>query len=497
MVLPNEGGKSTWAAFLLAMFYGLEQKRASKGTLTPKEQFTPWSGKPMEGTIELELQGRTLVLQRSSENGKPFGSFRAWDKQTGLTVDSLHANNCGKELLGVEREVFRRTAFLAGSELTVTKDADLSRRLEQLAAAGRETDSFLKADGRLKAWQNRLRYNRSGEIPKAAERLRELEQTEEEHIPDTAHLPDEQTLLRLLGRLEVMEETPVQLPAALTDVAEENMLRKARHDVGLHRFGLSVWGVLSLGFLTLCLLKDPMWVMGAVLTAAVGLVTAFGKKLPHAYGVEKIRDIMPAATACRDRQKCLREQALVLETVASFAPQAKTLSEARTAVAGALSLRHRAEAIQQRQPAPGEKEVLQARLSDLERKEQAIILARNALAEANSVLQSTYVPKLTSLAGEYLQALTLGRYEALVMNENMELSVRETKGLLRPLAAVSSGTKDGTWLALRLAMTELLLPDDTPIVLDDALLTFDKAREKAALELLANRERQVLCFSCK
>ena len=98
----------------------------------------------MEGQMEIELPGRTVVLQRSSENGKPFGVFRAWDKLTGLTIDTLNGENCGKQLLGVEREVFRRTAFLVGSELTVTQEADLSRRLEQLAAAGQRQSIFLR-----------------------------------------------------------------------------------------------------------------------------------------------------------------------------------------------------------------------------------------------------------------------------------------------------------------------------------------------------------------
>ena len=172
--LPNEGGKSTWAAFLCAMFYGLDPARAAKGRLSGKERYLPWSGKPMEGTVELELQGRTIVLQRSSENGKPFGVFRAWDKATGLAVDPLNGENCGKQLLGVEREVFRRTALICGEDLTVTQEIDLTRRLEQLAAAGRESDSFLEADGRLRAWQNKLRYHRSGEIPTAKEKLDEM-----------------------------------------------------------------------------------------------------------------------------------------------------------------------------------------------------------------------------------------------------------------------------------------------------------------------------------
>lgn len=495
--LPNEGGKSTWAAFIFAMFYGLENRRAAKGQLTLKERYAPWSGKPMEGQMELELSGRTVVLQRSSENGKPFGVFRAWDKHTGLTVDTLNGENCGRQLLGVEREVFRRTAFLAGSELAVTQDSDLSRRLEQLAAAGRETDSFLAAEGRLKVWQNRLRYNRSGEIPRAQERLREMELAEAEPLPETAHLPEEDILLRLLGRLEVMEQAPMDVPAALQGISEEEMPEKARRDVGRYRLILAVCCALCLVCLTLGVLLDPLWTVGAVWAAAGGLVQVFGKKLPHAYGVERVKDIFAAAMACRDGQKIMREQALVMEAVAAFAPGAASLQQAREAVTEALSLRRRGAAVQQQRPKDGEKEQLAAEIKELELRERAILLARQALGEANGILQRLYVPKLTALAGEYLQAMTVGRYETLVMNEAMELSVRETGGLLRPLAALSSGTKDQAWLALRLAMTQLLLPEGAPIVLDDALLTFDKGREKAALELLANQERQVLCFSCR
>ena len=64
----NESGKTTWAAFLLAMFYGIDtSKRSAKGTLPEKTRYQPWSGKPMSGTMELEVDGRRIVLQRTSQ----------------------------------------------------------------------------------------------------------------------------------------------------------------------------------------------------------------------------------------------------------------------------------------------------------------------------------------------------------------------------------------------------------------------------------------------
>lgn len=56
--MPNEAGKSTWAEFLLAMLYGVDtSEREKTGVLPVKTKYQPWSGKPMEGVIELEHAG--------------------------------------------------------------------------------------------------------------------------------------------------------------------------------------------------------------------------------------------------------------------------------------------------------------------------------------------------------------------------------------------------------------------------------------------------------
>ena len=79
---PNEGGKSTWSAFLRAMLYGINTKQRDKqGYIAEKNRYQPWSGAPMEGTMELTWQGRDITLRRSSRappsaNWKPYGPAR-------------------------------------------------------------------------------------------------------------------------------------------------------------------------------------------------------------------------------------------------------------------------------------------------------------------------------------------------------------------------------------------------------------------------------------
>ena len=73
--------------------------------------------------------------------------------------------------------------------------------------------------------------------------------------------------------------------------------------------------------------------------------------------------------------------------------------------------------------------------------------------------------------------------------------------LPRQAALLSQGTADQLYLAVRLAICQMVLPAEqaAPILLDDALVTFDDDRMAAALTCLADwgRERQILLFTCQ
>ena len=165
---PNEWGKSTWCAFLVAMFYGLETRvKSTKTALADKEHYAPWSGSPMSGRIDLNWQGRDITIERTTKGRIPMGKFRAYETETGLAVEELDAGNCGQMLLGVERSVFLRSAFIRLSDLPVTQDEALRRRLNALVSTGDESSAGDRLAKGLKELKNKCRYNRSGLIPQA------------------------------------------------------------------------------------------------------------------------------------------------------------------------------------------------------------------------------------------------------------------------------------------------------------------------------------------
>ena len=71
--------------------------------------------------------------------------------------------------------------------------------------------------------------------------------------------------------------------------------------------------------------------------------------------------------------------------------------------------------------------------------------------------------------------------------------------LPRSALSLSRGTAAQLYLALRLAVCRLCLPERPPILLDDALVSFDDGRLAHALELLweLSGEQQLLLFTCQ
>lgn len=173
---PNEWGKSTWCAFLLAMLYGIDTKeRTRMSSLADKERYAPWSGSPMSGRMDLDWKGRDITIERTTKGRMVFGDFKAYETATGLPVPELTAANCGEVLLGVEKSVFARAGFLRLTDLPVTQDESLRRRLNALVTTGDESGAGDKLSQKLKELKNNCRFNRTGRLPQAQTQRDELE----------------------------------------------------------------------------------------------------------------------------------------------------------------------------------------------------------------------------------------------------------------------------------------------------------------------------------
>ena len=174
---PNEWGKSTWCAFLMAMLYGIDTgSRTKTGYLADKEHYAPWSGEPMSGSMDILWKGKKITIQRQNKGRTPMGEVKAFETQTGIPVPELCVPAPGQVLLGVERSVFARAGFLRLSEMPVTEDESLRRRLNELVTTGDESGASDDLAQKLRDLKNKCRFNKKGLLPEAETKLEETEQ---------------------------------------------------------------------------------------------------------------------------------------------------------------------------------------------------------------------------------------------------------------------------------------------------------------------------------
>ncbi len=154
---------------------------------------------------------------------------------------------------------------------------------------------------------------------------------------------------------------------------------------------------------------------------------------------------------------------------------------------------------------PGALRERRARLEEqrvqLEGEYEAIRMAMETLESANTTLQNRFSPALGRRAAEIFRQLTGGRYEGVVLDRQFRLSAEPAgDGVYRDAQLLSAGALDQLYLAVRLAICQLVLPQEreVPMVLDDALANFDDARCAAALDYLTReaQNRQILLFTC-
>ena len=232
------------------------------------------------------------------------------------------------------------------------------------------------------------------------------------------------------------------------------------------------------------------------------------------------RDALAAWEEWADAHREHRRAENLLHTLESLAkplkkpllPDAMTYTDTETArlLSDALSERQqlssrisqyrgRLEAMPTRMELTERLERLNRRLRELEDMYAALTIAQQALADAAAELQRRFAPHIAKRARELMEEMTAGRYSRLSLGEDLALRAgAEEEDTLRELLWRSDGTVDQLYLALRLAVAEVLTMD-APLILDDALVRFDDERLRAAMAILSReaQHKQVILFTCQ
>ena len=118
-------------------------------------------------------------------------------------------------------------------------------------------------------------------------------------------------------------------------------------------------------------------------------------------------------------------------------------------------------------------------------------------------IENDFSKDLNQLASKIIEEITAGKYEKLLVDENYNIRLLDKKtNELKSWRYLSSGTIDQFYLAIRLALINLIIEEkeNRILLLDDIFMRFDSNRKNHTKNILIKSMReldQVLIFSNK
>lgn len=213
-ISDNGTGKTTLAAFIEAMLYGIGDTRRTLLDENPRKKYNPWQGGRFGGSLTFECGKKKYTVERSFGLRPADDTFRLTDAASGKEVTDF-TENLGEELFGIDRDGFLRTVYLSEKNLQgKNENKSISAKLSDLVGVDGDVGGF---DDAIKLLEERRKFyfkkGNTGEIANVKERIAECQRKldaitrlAEETSAKENELAELKTQIANLGALERSEQ---------------------------------------------------------------------------------------------------------------------------------------------------------------------------------------------------------------------------------------------------------------------------------------------------
>lgn len=161
----NGFGKSTLAAFIRVMFYGLSGERKAQDSENERKKYRPWQGGSFGGSLTFALEnGKRYRITRSFGERKSQDRFQLYDAETNLPSKD-YSERIGEELFQIDETSFRRTCFIGQQELETGVTSEINARIGNVSEDPEDMKRYQAVCEQLKDALNALSpHRRTGAI---------------------------------------------------------------------------------------------------------------------------------------------------------------------------------------------------------------------------------------------------------------------------------------------------------------------------------------------
>ena len=209
---PNGFGKSTIAAFLKAMFFGMKNSRSNDKEMGDRKHYFPFAGGKYGGSLTFSYKGDVYKIERffdeKSDTRDTVVVYRNNRQYDGFGKD------VGQKVFGLDSDAFERTVFIDSSEIDIGQGGLIEAKLRKVFGCGEEGYDVKYAeallDSKISEYTSSRRKNAKIETQKAL--VRDLESSVSSIKSELASLPTKKK--ELAEKQNLLAETKAKLGAS-------------------------------------------------------------------------------------------------------------------------------------------------------------------------------------------------------------------------------------------------------------------------------------------
>ena len=146
-------------------------------------------------------------------------------------------------------------------------------------------------------------------------------------------------------------------------------------------------------------------------------------------------------------------------------------------------------------------QALESRIDKLRLHHKAYYIAYDAVVGASESLREEISPRLGAYATHLMEIMTDKKYTSLDISEGMRVTFKTAEGETKSADFLSGGTQDMTYIAVRMALIDMLYTENPPICFDESFAHQDNVRAACMMEairyLCEEEGRQSFIFTCR
>lgn len=443
----NESGKTTLHAFLTGMLFGLEKSRGRQIKEDFYNFYEPWNSASFyAGEIIFRAGGKRFLLERNFYHKEKTATLKSLDDGEILSVEhgDLEMLLCGTMKEAYENTYcIRQAGFLADDSLAV----ELENYISDVANTG---DGSIRIQAALQML---------GQKQKAAQK--EKKRLESEREEKLEMLIVEADLLKKDIAFQKNSELAEQLKRQAETTSKKPEVSSNRHRLIQNILAV----VIAITGFAMLLAGEYSFYAGLFL-AVGGTLFLFIK------GITSRPEPSDSQT--------LSESELE-ESIAQITEQWKE-KENRY---------YNIEELIQELKEPTEQELELS--EDLEALQQAMETIRKISRQIYEEISDD----LHEAVSRNLSRITKGKYDSIQLDENLHLSIIEEHRSI-PVSQLSRGTLEQAYLAIRVAVGDILMRQESmPVMLDETFSMYDDTRLGETLKWMTSYPGQILLFSCQ